>query len=375
MEMALLKGLLTGMAFGVVLYKVGASRYSRVMGMLTLRDTKVMKFAFFAIATASFWYGLASVAGVAESWHLVPRVMPFIGMAHVVGGVLFGAAMGFAGFCPGTCAVKVGGGSGDKKFTGSFALLGLVIGVVVYSAIKGWLSSSGIVAETSQPITIYGLLGVSYGPLALAWGAMFALISIAVDRFTGEKFFKPSHQKKTALDYIRGEWSWWVSGFLAGTVIVIATAQDGYLGFSGSLLAVVGWGAHLVGYPLEVVPKIQEDIAWRAALILGVFPGGYIASLTALKSAEAAKAPVKRIFSGSALVKAFVGGFGLSLGAMIGGGCTTGAFIAAWPTMSVGSLAMAGTFFVVSMATSNFLYFSKNLDLEAAQLVGDRAYD
>ena len=60
-----LGGLLTGAAFGVVLYKVGASRFSRVIGMLTLRDTKVMKFAFTAIATSSTVYGIASIFGVA----------------------------------------------------------------------------------------------------------------------------------------------------------------------------------------------------------------------------------------------------------------------------------------------------------------------
>ena len=90
-------GLLTGAAFGVVLYKVGATRYSRVMGMLTLRDTKVMKFAFTAIGVASLLYGLAAALGVAEPAHLMPRTMPYLGLAHVVGGVLFGASLGISG--------------------------------------------------------------------------------------------------------------------------------------------------------------------------------------------------------------------------------------------------------------------------------------
>ena len=109
MIFAIIKGLLTGMAFGIILYKVGAVRYSRVMGMLTLRDTKIMKFAFTSIATSSLLYGLASILGVNEQWNLVPRIMPFIGAAHVLGGVIFGAAMGWTGFCPGTCMAKVGG--------------------------------------------------------------------------------------------------------------------------------------------------------------------------------------------------------------------------------------------------------------------------
>ena len=66
----------------------------------------------------------------------------------------------------------------------------------------------------------------------------------------------------------------------------------------------------------------------------------------------------------------------MCLGALVGGGCTTGAFIAAWPTLSLGSLAMAGTFFVVSMATSNArLLLIHSYDLGAAQAIGDRVYD
>ncbi len=51
---------------------------------------------------------------------------------------------------------------------------------------------------------------------------------------------------------------------LGGTIIVLATAQDGYLGFSGAVLALTGWLAHLVGHPLDLVPKMTDDILWRA---------------------------------------------------------------------------------------------------------------
>ena len=82
---AFLLGALTGAAFGVVLYKVGATRYSRVMGMLTLRDTKIMKFAFTAIGVASLLYGLAAAAGVAETWGVVPARDALRGAAHLLG--------------------------------------------------------------------------------------------------------------------------------------------------------------------------------------------------------------------------------------------------------------------------------------------------
>jgi hypothetical protein len=373
--MPALTGLLTGMAFGIVLYKVGASRFSRVMGMLTLRDTKVMKFAFTAIATSSTVYGLAALAGVAESLHLVPRVMPFLGTAHVLGGVLFGVSMGATGFCPGTCVAKFGGRGGDKKFATPFAILGLVLGILAYAALKTPLSDAGIIAANQKPITLHGLLGLPYGVVAMAWGALFFVIAVVVDRVSNEKLYAPAKEKKTVLDVVRGEWSWLAGGVLGGLVIVAATMQNGYLGFSGAVLALVGSLAHVVGHPIDLVPKINDDILWRAALIVGVFPGGLVAKLFSTPSEAATHPTVKQVFSPAASAKALAGGFGLALGAMIGGGCTTGAFIAAWPTLSVGSLAMGGTFFIASMATSNLLLFTKKLDLQKAQQVGDEVYD
>jgi hypothetical protein len=373
--MPVLGGLLTGMAFGVVLYKVGASRFSRVIGMLTLKDTKVMKFAFTAIATASTLYGLAGLTGLAEPLNLVPRVMPYLGAAHLLGGTLFGVAMGATGTCPGTCVAKAGGMGGDKKFSTLFSIAGLVLGILAYAALKTPLTDAGIIATNQKPLTLHGLLGLPYGVVALSWGALFFVITLAIDRFLPEKVFTPSKEARTLVDRVRGEWTWLAGGIVGGLVIVLATAQNGYLGFSGAALAVVGSVAHLVGQPLELVPKINGDILWRAMLIVGVFPGGLIAKLFSTPSEASTHPTVKPTFSWKASSKSLVGGVGLSLGAMIGGGCTTGAFISAWPTLSVGSLAMGGMFFIASMATSNLLLVTRRLDFAKAQRVGDEVYD
>jgi len=149
--------------------------------------------------------------------------------------------------------------------------------------------------------------------------------------------------------------------------VVLATAQGGYLGFSGAILAVVGWGAHLVGHPMEIVPRIDDDIVWRAALIVGVLPGAFLAAAASLKSKAAAEHPAPKVLDWGAVARSFSAATVMTLGALVGGGCTTGAFIAAWPTLSLGSLAMAGTFFVVSMAVANGRLLARTLDLRAAQ--------
>jgi len=374
--MPFLWGALTGAGFGVVLYKVGATRYSRVMGMLTLRDTKVVKFAFTAIGVASLAYGLAAAAGVAESWGLVPRVMPFMGTAHLLGGVLFGLGMGVSGLCPGTCVAKVGGRGGGKKFATPAAVLGLVAGVVLYAWLKDPLMAAGIIATNQKPLTLHGELGLPYPALALGWGAAFIALSAGIDRFTRERVYEPARARRTLLDWVRGEWSWTASGVVGGLLVVVATAQGGYLGFSGAILAAAGWGAHLVGVPMEIVPRITPDIVWRAALIVGVLPGAYLAHLFSIPSRAAAEAPMPKVLDVRAIAIHFGAATIMCLGALVGGGCTTGAFIAAWPTLSIGSLAMAGTFFVVSMATSTTRqWIVRSYDLASAQAAGDRVYD
>jgi len=370
-----LLGALTGAGFGAVLYKVGATRYSRVMGMLTLRDTKVMKFAFTAIGVSSLLYGLAASLGLAEPLRLVPRVMPWLGSAHILGGALFGAGLGISGLCPGTCVAKAGGRGGAKKYATPAAILGLLVGVVLYGAIKEPLTAQGILAPGQKPLTLHGLLGLPYAVVALAFGSLLVLLAVAVDRLTPEKAYPPARERKGLLDLLRGEWSWAAAGTLAGVLVVLATAQGGYLGFSGAILAVAGWGALLAGYPTELVPLVTVDLVWRAALIVGVFPGAWLAHVLSIPSRAAVAAPVAKTFDVRAVVRSFGAAAVMSLGALVGGGCTTGAFISAWPTLSLGSFAMAGTFFVVSMAVANGRLLARTLDIGTAQQLGDRAYD
>jgi hypothetical protein len=376
MTRAFLLGALTGAGFGFVLYKVGATRYSRVMGMLTLRDTKIMKFAFTAIAVGSLGYGLAAATGVADAWGLVPRVMPYLGAAHVLGGAMFGIGLGVSGLCPGTCVAKAGGRNGAKKLVGPAAILGLATGVLAYAAGKDWLLARGVVPEIQKPLTLHGVLGLPYAAVALAVGAGFLVLVLAIDRLTPERTYAPARERKGALDVLRGEWSWAASGLAAGLLVVVATAQGGYLGFSGAVLAAVGWGAHALGHPLEVVPRVNPDIVWRAALIVGVFPGAWLAKLVSTPSrAAASEPPVPKVLDPGALARTYGAVTVMTAGALVGGGCTTGAFISAWPTLSLGSFAMAGTFFVVSMVVANGRLLARSLDLPVAQSVGDRVYD
>jgi len=111
---------------------------------------------------------------------------------------------------------------------------------------------------------------------------------------------------------------------------------------------------------------VNETIYWRGFVIFGLVFGAILARKVSYQISEYKGLPVQNTESlkdkvVNAVVdfvkfrstgRGFLVGFALSLGAMIGGGCTSGAFLAAWPTLSIGSFCMGGTFFVVSMATA-----------------------
>ena len=370
----LIMGLLTGALFGFILFKVGAVRYSRVEGLLLLRDLKIMKFAFIAIATASIIYGLADIFGFSESANLIPRIMPYMGIAHLVGGVLFGIGMASAGFCPGTCFARVGAG----KFVALAGVIGVILGILIYATIKPTLVDIGILGA-KEKLTLYGVLGLPYGTLAIAWGALFIVLALVADWLDPAKNLEEENFDNPVSAIIKGEWHWSISGILAGLTIAWATSQGEYLGFSGGALALVGWIAHLIGHPLDVVPKVSEGIVWHSGLILGVIPGALIGAIISGKfkfdvvppSFANAVTPIPWV----RITIAFVAGILIALGAMIGGGCTTGAFISAYPTLSIGSMVQSATYFITGIIVANLIYMGKIQQFFSAKREADEVYD
>jgi hypothetical protein len=86
----MLGGFVTGFLFGFVLHRAGLVRYSRVIGVLLLRDLKALKFLFLSLTVAMLGYGISDLSGLG----IVPRVNPYLGMGHILGGALFGVGMG-----------------------------------------------------------------------------------------------------------------------------------------------------------------------------------------------------------------------------------------------------------------------------------------
>jgi uncharacterized protein len=116
-------GLVTGFLFGYILTRTGITKYSRVMGMLLLKDFKILKFMLTAVIFSMILFFLL---GDLELLTVVPKNFDW---GKIVGGLIFGTGMGILGYCPGTMAARIGEGKKDSIL----ALFGMSFGILIYA--------------------------------------------------------------------------------------------------------------------------------------------------------------------------------------------------------------------------------------------------
>lgn len=127
---AIIFGLLTGIAFGAILQRVGASSYEMIVNMLRLKDLTVMKFFFLAVAVGSL--GIYAVDSVGTA-HI--GIAPLYLVGITVGGLIFGVGWAVSGYCPGTSLVAMGEGKTDAAIT----VFGGLVGALTLALTWDWM--------------------------------------------------------------------------------------------------------------------------------------------------------------------------------------------------------------------------------------------
>ena len=119
-----LLGLLSGVAFGFVIQRVGATDANRMARAHLMLDPAVPRFMLAAVALSAL--GLAGLrwAGV-DNTSVLPTSIVATGLAAVI----FGIGWGLAGYCPGTAWAAAGEGRMDAVF----ALLGGLGGTALFA--------------------------------------------------------------------------------------------------------------------------------------------------------------------------------------------------------------------------------------------------
>lgn len=166
----ILFGLVVGFLFGYILTRTGITKYPRVMGMLLLKDFKILKFMLTAVISSMILFHLFGDLGLLK---VVPKNLDW---GKLVGGLIFGTGMGILGYCPGTMMARMGEG---KKET-ILALFGMSLGIFIYALTIKPVKAVLLSNETNGDLFIQ--LGVNKWVIIIPAAMLFSAIIYFVNK-------------------------------------------------------------------------------------------------------------------------------------------------------------------------------------------------
>ncbi|MCF6232147.1 MAG: YeeE/YedE family protein [Rhodobacteraceae bacterium] len=175
----ILLAIVIGLAFGVVLDRIGATNPTVVGKMLNLTNLNLAKTILLAIGIGSLLMFGGQMLGLVDVGHMSVK-SAYIGV--FIGGLMLGTGWAVAGYCPGTGVVAAGTGRKDAWFFIAGGLLGAAAYMVTYPSWKAWglldAVAGGKVTLGTVPGAKYdGLTALPGDVLGIALG--LALIALA----------------------------------------------------------------------------------------------------------------------------------------------------------------------------------------------------
>ncbi len=172
-----------------------------------------------------------------------------------------------------------------------------------------------------------------------------------------------------------GGWSPYLAGGLVGIVAVASAyattvwmGKTNFLGASTTFVRAAGFVEQLFSAPhvASNLYFIKEKVAldWQFLMIIGIFIGALISSLTdksfKLESVPPAWAERFGPSVSKRAVGAFLGGIVAMVGARMADGCPSGHGLSGMMQLSVSGLVALGMFFVVGIIVANLVYRRKS---------------
>lgn len=226
-----------------------------------------------------------------------PAVLPLMPVAALLGGLLFGASMRWAGGCAAGVCYKLGAGD----LGGLLAAMGLVLGALAAEA--GMLAA--LRASLQQHSVPVAATGAGVVPLLVGLASLVALWRTADGRM--------------------GAWGWRRTGLLVGAIAAVTWPLAALAGRSFGLAVLpgaTGLASAAIGRPFS---------SWDAALVAGIVAGGWAAARSRGPVALSAPPPPQQL-------RRFLGGLGLGVGGALAGGCTVGHALAGLGILSPASV-------------------------------------
>lgn len=308
MYFAALTGLLVGSGYGYISQRGAFCMNSGFRMAVADGNTTKVKSYTLAIALQMLVVPLVFALGLSSPTY--PAMFP---IGAVVGGLLFGASMRWAGGCAAGVWYKIGSGS----LGALVAMLGMAIGAAALEV--GPLAGLREAIQSAGP-------SVSSAPLTTSWaGALVAGLLLVVLLWR-------------AAPGQAGAWPWRRTGIAIGLVGIVAWPL--------SSLAARDFGMAVVPGTVSLLAEpIRRLMSWDVLFVLGIPIGAFVA---ARRSGPVTLSKLSAASAG----KHFAGGLGLGVGASLAAGCTVGHGLTGIPLLAPGSILAIASIFAGSAITS-----------------------
>ena len=148
----LILGLITGIAFGVLLQQGGVLRFEKQVGAMLLNEMTILKFMLSAIIIGTIGTNLLVSAGIVDLKIKATQVG-----VNIIGGVLFGSGWAVTGYCPGTSV----GALGEGRWHAVWVILGVLFGAAIYAKAYPAMKSTVLNLGDYGKVTLPQVLGAS----------------------------------------------------------------------------------------------------------------------------------------------------------------------------------------------------------------------
>ena len=305
---AALTGLLVGGGYGYIAQRGAFCMNSGFRSVVTERNTTKVKAYVLAIALQMLVVPLVFALGLSSPTY--PSMFP---VGAILGGLLFGASMRWAGGCAAGVWYKIGSGS----LGALTAVLGMAIGAAALElgplvGLRTAVQSAGPAVRSAPFETLW------------AWAPIAGLLLVVM--------------LWRAAPGQAGSWSWRRTGTAMGIVGIIAWPL--------SSLAARDFGMAVVpGTVSLLTDPLRRLMSWDVLFVLGIPVGAFVA---ARRSGPITASKLSAISAG----KHFAGGLGLGVGASLAAGCTVGHGLTGVPLLAPGSMLAIVSIFAGSAITS-----------------------
>lgn len=168
----IIMGSLMGIVFGFALEKSGVLDPDAIIGQLQLRRFTMLRVFLSAIIAGLIVYFVLHYLGYERLNWKTMTIGP-----DVLGGILLGSGIAFAGACPGTVFGQIGIGYKDAWVV----LLGAFLGVFIFLNVKEYLISC-LSIWPAEKYTLDAVTGVDFYTATLCLVALLVLVLVGIKK-------------------------------------------------------------------------------------------------------------------------------------------------------------------------------------------------